>query len=240
MSSDEQIVANALNAQQSTGPRSPAGKAKVAANALKHGLTGRDVVLPGENPDDFDSFRAGLLSSLDPQNELEDALAEKIVADLWRLRRVPIFEAMLYKRGCAELLVGNAEASVRQYETTETERLTALLEKNQVAAGDRQAHDESKRKLASARAQLDAPSFNVTRVLGATPEPFLNLWRHETALSRSLQRTLHELERLQAKRAGQHVPVPTIVDVDVSLPELSLDIGRTGTSGGNDRDPQLV
>jgi hypothetical protein len=87
---------------------------------------------------------------------------------------------------------------------------------------------------ASARTQLDDPSFNITRVLGTSPEPFLNLWRHETALSRSLQRTLHELERLQANRAGQHVPVPAIVDVDVSLPDLSFDIGRTDTDGESD------
>src|ERR1039458_4008529 len=108
MSSDRQIAANGLNARQSTGPRTPAGKAKVSANALKHGLTGRDVVLPGENPDDFDSFRAGLLTSLDPQGELEGALAERIVVDFWRLRRVSIFEATLHRRGCKELLVRQA------------------------------------------------------------------------------------------------------------------------------------
>jgi hypothetical protein len=234
LSSDKQIAANVLNAQRSTGPRTPSGKAKISANALRHGLTGQDVVLPGEKPDDFDSFRAGLLTSLDPQNDLEAALVEKIVADLWRLRRVPIFEALLYRRGCAELLVGKAEASLRQYETTDAERRMALLQQTEVAAHDRRVYEEANRKLASARTQLDDPSFNITRVLGTSPEPFLNLWRHETALSRSLQRTLHELERLQAKRAGQHVPVPAIVDVDVSLPDLSVDIGRTDPDGETD------
>jgi len=167
---------------------------------------------------------------LDPQGELEGALAEKIVADLWRLRRVPIFEAMLYKRGCAEWLVGEAAESVKQYESTEAETLLALLAKNDAIVSDRQAHEDAKRRLAGARAQLDDPSFNVTRVLETSPEPFLNLWRHETALSRSLQRILHELERLQAKRAGKHVPVPVIVDVDVSVPESAgTDIGGTGS-----------
>src|ERR1019366_2521669 len=119
MSNDQQIAANRLNAQRSTGPRTPAGKARVSSNALKHGLTGRDGVLPGENPDDFDSFRAGLLISLDPQGELEGALAERIAADLWRLRKVPIFEATLHRRSCKELLVKQAAESVRQYESTE-------------------------------------------------------------------------------------------------------------------------
>jgi len=54
MSNDQQIAANRLNAQRSTGPRTPAGKTRVSSNALKHGLTGREVVLPNENPDDFE------------------------------------------------------------------------------------------------------------------------------------------------------------------------------------------
>jgi len=221
MSSDKQIAANGLNAQQSTGPSTPAGKAKVSANALKHGLTGRDVVLPGENPDYFDSFRAGLLTSLDPQGELEGAWAEKIVADLWRLRRVPIFEATLYRRGCAELLVRQAAESVRQYESTTMQRLLKSPLEDDVVVSDPKAHANAKRRLAAARAQLDDPSINVTRVLETTPGPFLNLWRHEAAISRSLLKMLHELERLQAKRAGEHVPAPVVVDVDVSLTESS-------------------
>jgi hypothetical protein len=110
----------------------------------------------------------------------------------------------------------------------------ALLQQKEVAAHNRQAYEEANRKLASAWTQLDEPSFNITRVLGTSSEPFLNLWRHETALSRYLQRTLHELERLQAKRAGQHVPLPAIVEVDVSLPDLFVDIGRTDTDGETD------
>ena len=221
MSSDKQIAANGLNARQSTGPRTPAGKIKVSMNAVKHGLTGREVVLPGEKPDEFDSFRTGLLASLDPQGDLEGALAEKIVADLWRLRRVPIFEATLYKRGCSELLVSQAAQSVSQYESTDADKMLALLGKKEVADRDRQAHADAEQRLERAQAQLDDPSFNVTRVLQTSPEPFLNLWRHEAVITRSMLRTLHELERWQAKRGGEHVPAPVVVDVDVSLTESS-------------------
>ena len=34
-------------------------------------------------------------------------------------------------------------------------------------------------------------------------------------------RAMHELERLQANRAGEHVPAPVVVDVDVSLTKSS-------------------
>ena len=48
--------ANRLNAQSSTGPRTAAGKAASAKNALTHGLTSKQVVLDTEDASAFDSF----------------------------------------------------------------------------------------------------------------------------------------------------------------------------------------
>ncbi|MGA3066377.1 MAG: hypothetical protein ABSF29_05965 [Tepidisphaeraceae bacterium] len=42
--------------------------------------------------------------------------------------------------------------------------------------------------------------------------------RYETTLERSLFKTLHELERRQAARAGRAVPLPMAVDVNLSRP----------------------
>lgn len=41
--------------------------------------------------------------------------------------------------------------------------------------------------------------------------------RYETALERSLYKALHELQRLQAARAGVPVPLPAAADVDVAV-----------------------
>ena len=57
MVSDRQMEANKQNAQRSTGPCTADGKARVALNALKHGLTGKQIVLPDEDPEDFDAFK---------------------------------------------------------------------------------------------------------------------------------------------------------------------------------------
>ena len=46
---------------------------------------------------------------------------------------------------------------------------------------------------------------------------FSNLERYETALFRSFTRALHEVQRLQAMRAGERVPAPAILDVDLDL-----------------------
>ncbi len=45
---------------------------------------------------------------------------------------------------------------------------------------------------------------------------FSKLSRYETSMERSLYRTLHELQRLQAVRHGKEVPVPLAVDIDIS------------------------
>ncbi len=46
MATPAQIAANQANAQKSTGPRTPPGKATSCRNSLKHGLSGRGIVLP--------------------------------------------------------------------------------------------------------------------------------------------------------------------------------------------------
>lgn len=47
--SKAKLLANGTNAQLSTGPTSPEGKARSSLNALKTGLTGRTVLLPTED-----------------------------------------------------------------------------------------------------------------------------------------------------------------------------------------------
>jgi hypothetical protein len=54
MATTAQILANQQNAQKSTGPRSPEGKAASAQNAAKHGLSSAFRVLQHEDQDEFD------------------------------------------------------------------------------------------------------------------------------------------------------------------------------------------
>jgi hypothetical protein len=230
MSSEQQITANRRNARLSTGPRTPAARARVSLNAVKHGLTGQEVVLPNEDPDEFESLRTGLLADLAPEGDLENALAERIVASSWRLRRVPILEAALYRRGFQEQIAKQAAQASEQYETTESQRRLASLIKKEVAPRDREAYAQAEQRLATERAALDKPSFSITRVLETYGGTFTNLWRHELAISRSFYQTLHELQRLQAARAGQHVAPPAVVDVDINLPDPPLPVGGADQS----------
>ncbi len=87
MASEAQIEANRANAQKSTGPRTPEGKAKVAQNAIKHGLFARETVIRGEDEDQFEMFRLLLLKQLTPDSPLEEVLGERVVDLSWRLKR---------------------------------------------------------------------------------------------------------------------------------------------------------
>src|SRR5215472_11522592 len=88
MSTQNQIEANRRNALKSTGPKSDEGKARSSMNALCHGLTAAQAVLPHEDPDDYEKLRRGMLESYAPENPAEQAVVEELVNAYWRLQRM--------------------------------------------------------------------------------------------------------------------------------------------------------
>ncbi len=87
MTTRAQTIANQRNAQRSTGPSTPQGKAVVSQNALKHGLTASQIVIKSEDQAQFDLHRNQLFDELAPQSPIESLLVERIVELSWRLRR---------------------------------------------------------------------------------------------------------------------------------------------------------
>ena len=75
------------------GPRTSAGKARVALNAVRHGLGVTTPVIPGvERLEDWDAHRAAMLASLAPVGYLETVLAERAALAAWRLNRIAVYE----------------------------------------------------------------------------------------------------------------------------------------------------
>jgi len=96
MASEAQIQANRANARKSTGPRTAEGKAVVAQNAVKHGLRAEQMVIKGEDPGQFESYREQMLGELRPDGALESMLAERAVGLAWRLRRAERLQAEVF------------------------------------------------------------------------------------------------------------------------------------------------
>jgi hypothetical protein len=96
MSSERQIKANTKNAQSSTGPVSPEGKAIVSRNAIKHGIFAKDLVIStGDGREDklkYYQLLAELERDLVPYGSMETLLVEKIAVNYWRLRRLIRYE----------------------------------------------------------------------------------------------------------------------------------------------------
>lgn len=171
MPSNKQLAANRQNAALSTGPVTEAGKAVVAKNAVRHGLLSETVLLKGEDSDALAALRERLMEDLCPKDELESVLIDRIVAAVWRLRRLHSVEVGIF------------------------------------------------------REEMDSPFGGGTAGMafirdGNGANAFSKLSRYEAGIERSLYRAFHEVQRLQAARAGQPVPVAVVVDVVGARDEL--------------------
>jgi hypothetical protein len=139
--SEKKRQANRENARKSTGPKSRDGKAKVALNALKHGLRSEMVVLPGEDPGAFDAMVADWMSDWQPPTDARRVLVELAVAHAWRLRRcLKVERDHLIERGRLAALVQDEDARARardevaRLETEPESALETLLAEREGAA----------------------------------------------------------------------------------------------------------
>ena len=96
MATTKQVAANRRNAKRSTGPKTAAGKAVSKLNAVRHGLLAQTVLLPDEDPEEFNELYDNLMAELAPVGEIESRLADRISACLWRLRRVGAIETGIF------------------------------------------------------------------------------------------------------------------------------------------------
>jgi len=172
--SESQILANRRNAQKSTGPRTPQGKAAVSQNAVKHGLLARQDVISLESQADFDLYREQMLSELAPASPMESMLAERIVTLSWRLKRV----CRIQNQAIDALNADNTSSPL-------TKLTQSLFFKNQDQSQAGPATSASNLALG----RLAIKDFANARVLD-------RLLMYERRIEHSLYKTLLELQRL--------------------------------------------
>ncbi len=91
-------AANHANARLSTGPVTEAGKAISSQNATKHGLTGKQVVIPGEDPAAYEELKRSLYREYQPKAKIEEILLEEFAACIWRLSRARHVETAFLRK----------------------------------------------------------------------------------------------------------------------------------------------
>lgn len=101
--SDAQIAANQANAQLSAGPITSEGKTASSKNALKTGLTGRTVLLPTDDANQYAELVENFRSEYHPQGDAENRLVQSLADTTWRLGRIPGLEASIYAVGHIKL-----------------------------------------------------------------------------------------------------------------------------------------
>jgi hypothetical protein len=96
MTTPAQIAANQANAQRSTGPKTPLGKAIAARNNFRYGFTGAFSVLRWENQAEFDALLTGLRTEHQPATPTETALVEKMAQALWLGKRALLLQELTF------------------------------------------------------------------------------------------------------------------------------------------------
>jgi hypothetical protein len=144
MSTLIQIEANRRNAQHSTGPATPQGRNAVRLNALKYGIHAESLVIPGEDPAEFDALVADLQNTWKPQDSAERQFVDILTTDSWRLNRLLNAEAQLWADGkdletiartldLVGRMIDRIQRSIRQT-TRDLDRLIALRVKAEKSA----------------------------------------------------------------------------------------------------------
>jgi len=91
--------AESTHPSKSTGNRTPEGKAVSSLNALRHGLTGRIVVLPSEDINVYQAFCKELMADLAPETPVERQYAQTFCDTQWRLNRARSIEDSMLALG---------------------------------------------------------------------------------------------------------------------------------------------
>lgn len=195
------------------GPRSPAGKAAVSLNHVKHGLRAGAIVLPSEDPDEWQAFHEDVLARFEAEGPVESALASRVAELLWRLRRAARAEEQ-------SVSVGQMHRDVLAYDRQQREPTAPPiapdtgLDEHDSESGV-QSQQELTKKLgfyaSAVMASSAASRYRETLpVLLPDDAALEQVMKYEAHLSRLLKHALHELEALQDRRRGNATPLARI------------------------------
>ena len=144
MATPAQIEANRKNAQLSTGPTSPAGKARSCRNRLSHGFTSAVLFIASEEREEFNLLLADLHHEFQPATASEQMLLEKMLQNQWLSLRAYRLQSVALNSSAASagympkdlgLLIRYHQSSDRGFYKARNELITAQKERRKSETG---------------------------------------------------------------------------------------------------------
>ena len=169
-------AANQRNSRKSTGPVTPAGKARMRNNALRHGLTSKHVVIDGEDPAEYQALRRDLLNELRPATAHEAQLVTEIAESSWRLLRARRIEILLFESNMQDgpdpdaALAASFHANNREFD--KLRRYTTTIERSYYRAiTELRKLQKQRKKSEIGSVSQKRPQHPAPLVCNTTPEP---------------------------------------------------------------------
>jgi hypothetical protein len=97
MATENQIRANRINAQKSTGPNTPEGKRESSQNALKTGIDAKSEIIRLENPADHAELSAAFHARFAPATPEELSLVDALIRFEWLSRRYACVDTAIWE-----------------------------------------------------------------------------------------------------------------------------------------------
>lgn len=201
MTTEKQKKANRRNSKKSTGPRTKQGKAKVAKNALKHGILTHDALLDCEDKKSYEDLLNNMRKHFQPVGEMEVLLVEKLVNTLWRVKRLTTVEAGLFSRMYFRLMMYQYQEAAEM-----KPRVSQMMNGGISGSSGSQELFEDKIRIKfladAAIAEKKSESFECVfgRAFDIQGDHLMKLSRYEAGLERVLKNTMDELQKVQLER----------------------------------------
>jgi hypothetical protein len=219
MTSFRQVEANRRNAQNSTGPKTEAGKQRSRGNAVRHGLTAETVIATLEDAEDYKAFEVAITADYDAQSAVERELVLRLASLLWRLRRATTMETGLFDIQADQL---REFRQARQLQPASREIVYAMFERTDSVSFDRDPASHGVTNSTEA-ASSPGPKFAETTADHATDlaRCFLRLAnlpnfaldrlsRYEATLWRQVAQILFALDSLDRRKPLERRRLPFI------------------------------
>ena len=206
MATQSQIDANRINAQKSTGPRTPEGKAKSRRNGLLHGLTAKTCMLDGEDPEALTNLEDAIRDKFKPQDIDEDFLVERMAKARCRYNRIMPLEAGIFN---IRLTVDQAPKEVVEALSQEGQRAWAYLrDANGGNALSKLARYETTLLREYDRSRQELEKLQKIRAARPTPPPVADELRREPDLP---------ITPIKSAQPGTSTPPPVTPDPSPSV-----------------------